>query len=243
MADRKRAPLLSRFAVGYEQLCRVVLLAVTVNVAMLVHTLAGAVVVGFFPSLAAAYGTWRSWLLDDDRSWSVRHSWQVFHRLWRTDLAAANALGWPQAAIWAVLLYGHWLIAHNPALRMSRLGAACAGVSIVVIVLFGLFTLLSWAVFANFDESAGWTMRVTAQMVIARPLCSLALAALVVLVAGTWQTWPGILAAFGLSVPAGAAVGCVYALGRLPGMSRAERRTVPPESPVPSGAPASSTGR
>ena len=44
---------MKRFAVGYEFLCRIVMMVVVANVAFLVHTLLGLVVVGFFPSIAA----------------------------------------------------------------------------------------------------------------------------------------------------------------------------------------------
>ena len=40
---------MKRFAVGYEFLCRIVMMVVVANVAFLVHTLLGLVVVGFFP--------------------------------------------------------------------------------------------------------------------------------------------------------------------------------------------------
>ena len=46
---------MKRFAVGYEFLCRIVMMVVVANVAFLVHTLLGLVVVGFFPSIAATY--------------------------------------------------------------------------------------------------------------------------------------------------------------------------------------------
>ena len=74
---------MKRFAVGYEFLCRIVMMVVVANVAFLVHTLLGLVVVGFFPSIAATYATFRTWLLDvDDRSWSISRTWRTFHQAW-----------------------------------------------------------------------------------------------------------------------------------------------------------------
>ena len=46
--------MLARFSVAYERFCRLLLTIFVVNIAMLVHTLLGAVVLGFFPSCAAA---------------------------------------------------------------------------------------------------------------------------------------------------------------------------------------------
>ena len=67
---------MKRFAVGYEFLCRIIMMIVVVNVAFVAHTLLGLIVGGLFPSVAASYATFRSWLLDvDDRSWTVKRTW------------------------------------------------------------------------------------------------------------------------------------------------------------------------
>lgn len=213
--SRKRGTMLGCFAVGYERLCRMVLMAIVINVAMVVYMLAGAVLAGFFPAVAASYATWRTWLLDEDRSWTVRRTWSVFRSSWRAELAGANALGWIQSAVWAVLLYDRWVISHN---NIGRMGAVVAGLMVVVSVLFAMFTLISWVVFVHFDEPVSWTIRMAAQMIVVRPLCSIAVALLCVLVIGVWSTWPGLLVACGLAIPSGVTVGCVYAFGRLPGL-------------------------
>ena len=57
---------MKRFAVGYEFLCRIIMMIVVVNVAFVAHTLLGLIVGGLFPSVAASYATFRSWLLDVD---------------------------------------------------------------------------------------------------------------------------------------------------------------------------------
>ena len=59
---------MTRVALTYERLCRIVLMVFVVNVAMLVHTLMGLILGGFFPSIAAAYATFRTWLIDEDQS-------------------------------------------------------------------------------------------------------------------------------------------------------------------------------
>lgn len=101
---------MKRFAVGYEFLCRIVMMVVVANVAFLVHTLLGLVVVGFFPSIAATYATFRTWLLDvDDRSWSISRTWRTFHQAWLEELGPANKFGWPQFLIWVLLIWEYWL--------------------------------------------------------------------------------------------------------------------------------------
>ena len=59
-------------------------------------------------------------------------------------------------------------------------------------------------------------------MVIARPLLTAIVAALVVTVSAAWVKWPGILMTFGLSVPIFFIVMAVYSFGRLPGMDAHE---------------------
>ena len=90
---------MTRVALTYERLCRIVLMVFVVNVAMLVHTLMGLIVGGFFPSIAAAYATFRTWLIDEDQSWRVRQTWTVFHRAWKDELTQANLFGWGQLII------------------------------------------------------------------------------------------------------------------------------------------------
>lgn len=207
--------MLGRFAVGYERFCHMVLMAIVINIAMIAYTFAGVVLAGFFPAVAASYATWRTWLLDDDRSWTIRRTWSVFHSFWRSEFAGANALGWIQLTVWIVLLYDRWIITHN---NMGRMGAAAAGLMMVVSVMFAVFTLVSWVMFVHFNESIPWVLRMTARMIVVRPLCSIAVTLLCMLIIGIWSTWPGLLVACGLAIPPGVTVGCVYAFGRLPGL-------------------------
>ena len=97
---------MKRFAVGYEFLCRIIMMIFVVHVAFLAHTLLGLVLVGFFPSMAATCTTYRTWLLDlKDRSWTVKQTWMTFHRAWRSELAAANRYGCPQFLDWSLLIW------------------------------------------------------------------------------------------------------------------------------------------
>lgn len=78
---------MKRFAMGYEYFARIIMMILIVHIAVIVHTLLGLVVCGFFPSLAASNTTYRTWLLEvEDRSWTVKHTWTVFHRAWKQEL-------------------------------------------------------------------------------------------------------------------------------------------------------------
>lgn len=207
---------MQRFAVGYEYLCRIVLMLMVCQVAFVVHTLMGLVVGGFFPSIAALYTTFRTWLLDvNDRSWSIRQTWTVFHRSWKAELAPANLFGWPQFIVWALLLWDYYLVNWND---MGRIGYAVSGLLLVVNVFYGLFVLVSWAMRANFDERPLWYVRASLQMVIARPMCSFMVVALLLATVWAYYSWPGLAAALGLTVPVFAVMMAVYSFGRLPGM-------------------------
>lgn len=209
--------MLRSFAVGYERFCRVVLMIAVTHVAFLIHTLMGVVVIGLFPSISATYTTYRTWWLDEDHSWSIRQTWTVFHRAWKDELAGANRFGWPQALLWLLLIFDYWVVNFHDA---GTLGYASAGVLLIGMVFYGLFCSLSWAIRANFNESGWWIVRMTLQMVIARPLCSLCLTVLVILTVCAWMTWPGLVPAFGVALPVFFVMMIVGKFGKVPGMAR-----------------------
>lgn len=207
---------MKRFAMGYEYFARIIMMILIVHIAVIVHTLLGLVVCGFFPSLAASNTTYRTWLLEvEDRSWTVKHTWTVFHRAWKQELGPANAFGWPQFAVWALLIWEYWLTMTN---NMGTFGIVVSGVLLVLNLLYGLFVFMSWAVRSNFDEGFVWVLRTSLTMVIARPLCSLMVFVLFLITVWAYYTWPGLMAAFGVSLPVFATMMAVYSWGRLPGM-------------------------
>lgn len=216
MLRRIEWPIMKRFAVGYEFICRVIMMIVVVHIAFIVHTIMGLVVAGLFPSIAASYATYRSWLIDvDDRSWTVKQTWRTFHKAWKEELASANLLGWPQFLVWALLIWEYWLTMVND---MGNVGFAISGLLLVINLIYGLFVFVSWAVHANFAEGPMWVLRTSLSMVIARPLCSLMVFCLFLLTVWAYYTWPGLMMAFGVSVPCFATMMAVYSWGRLPGM-------------------------
>jgi len=216
MVQDAKEVAVKRIAVGYEYLCRIVMMIAVAHIAWLAHTLLGLVVYGLFPSTAALYGTYRSWLLDvEDRSWTVKRTWITFHRIWVEERNSANLFGWPQALIWVLLIWEYWLVQHND---MGVIGIGVSGALLVLNIFYGLFVLLSWAVRANFDEKPMWVVRTSLSMVVARPLCSLMVVCLFMLTLWAYYTWPGLAVAFGFAVPVFATMMAVYSWGRMPGM-------------------------
>ena len=207
---------MKRFAVGYEFICRIIMMVFVVHVAFIVHTLMGLVVGGLFPSVAACYSTYRTWLLDvGDRSWGVKQTWTVFHRAWVDELAGANMFGWPLFAIWVLLVWDYYLVGWND---MGLLGSALIGALLVLNVFYGLFMMVAWAVRSNFDEKPMWVVRMSLQMVIARPWCSIMVAVLFFITVWVYYQWPGLMIAFGVAVPIFTAMMAIYSFGRIPGM-------------------------
>lgn len=207
---------MNRVAVWYEFVCRVILMVVVVHVAFIVHTVMGLVVAGLFPSIAASCSTYRTWLLDvHDRSWTISRTWTVFHCAWKDELKGANLFGWPQFLVWALLIWEYWLVQNND---MGVVGIGVSGALLLLNLIYGLFVFVSWPVRSNFDEGPWWTLRTSLMMVIARPLCSLMVFLLFLLTIWAYVTWPGLMMAFGVSVPMFATMMAVYSWGRLPGM-------------------------
>ena len=124
-----------------------------VNVAMLAHTLMGLIVGGFFPSIAAAYATFRTWLIDEDQSWRVRQTWTVFHRAWKDELTQANLFGWGQLIIGLALAWDYYLVNWND--LGGVIGVGVSGLLLLLNLVFWTVAALSWSVRANFDEHDG----------------------------------------------------------------------------------------
>lgn len=206
---------MKNFAIGYERFARVVLMVFMVNVAFVVHTVMGLVVVGFFPSVAASYATFRTWILSEDRSWTIRQTWVTFHHAWRDDLGSANAFGWPQFIVGLVLVWDYYLANWND---MGVAGIVASGLLLFAAVLYDVFALVSWVVRAHFQERPWWIVRMSFRMVLGRPFCSLMVVLLLLLTVWAWYTWPGVLMTFGFAVPIFLTVGAVYSFARLPGL-------------------------
>ena len=102
---------------------------------------------------------------------------------------------------------------------MGQLPPVFHSVLLVVLVVYGAFSMLFWAIRANFDENIRWCVKMTLQMLLCRPLCTLCLLVVFLMTVLVWLPWPGVLLAFGLSLPVLVAVGCVYFFGRIPGLN------------------------
>ena len=128
------------------------------------------------------------------------------------------------AVLWGLFLYDYWIVNWHDA---GMFGYACAGILLMVIVIYGLFSMLVWVVRGELCRDESLVRAHALQMLLARPLCSLALFAVFVLSVAMWVRWPGMLVVFGLSLPMLAGTACVYWFGRLPGMDvRAANPTV-----------------
>ena len=207
---------MKRLAVGYEFICRIIMMVAVVNVAFVLHTLLGFVLGGLFPSVAASYSVFRQWLLDVEyRSWTIKRTWTTFHQAWLEEIGAANQLGWPQTIIWLLLIWEYWFVQNND---LGYVGTAVSGVLLVLNVLYGLFVFLSWSVHINFNENLLWTVRTSLVMVVARPLCSFIVLALFLATVWSYYTWPGLMMAFGPAVPIFFTMVAVYSWGKMPGM-------------------------
>lgn len=208
--------MMKRLAVGYEFICRIIMMVAVVNVAFVLHTLFGLIVVGLLPSVAASYSVFRQWLLDvEDRSWTIKRTWTAFHQAWLEEIGTANKLGWPQMIIWLLLIWEYWFVQNN---NLNYVGTAISGVLLLINVLYGLFVFLSWSVHVNFSESLLWTVRTSFAMIIARPVCSFVVLVLFLATVCSYYTWPGLMMAFGPAVPIFFTMLAVYSWGRMPGM-------------------------
>ncbi|MDY0912957.1 DUF624 domain-containing protein [Rathayibacter festucae] len=213
---------MASLAERYEAACRVVLLIVIVSAAMLVFTLRGAVVAGFFPSVAAAHAVHRARLLDADGSWSLRRTVSTFARSWHDEFPRANLPGYALLGVGAVLWVDHRILG---GLEVDAVGVAVTGVLLVVSALFALFAVEFWVVRAHFAERTRWQLRTAALLLLARPLCTLMLAAVLFLLLALATSAPVLgLAAAGAVLPF-AATAVVHAFGRLPGFSRSASRS------------------
>lgn len=205
-----------RLAEGYEFVCRVVLTLFIAHIAFLVHTLMGAVVVGFFPSIAGLYSTFRTWALDvSDRHWTVKRTWNTFHEVWKLNLKSANLVGYPVFALWLFLVWEYWIVQNN---SVGIVGIGVSGGLLLVNFLYGIFLSLVGVIQANFEQSAWWVIKYAAMMAVVRVKNSFII---LLVYAATWWfvwQWPGLIPAFGFSIPVFLIVLSTYCYGRIPGM-------------------------
>ena len=212
---------MASLAERYEAACRVVLLIVVVSAATVLFTLRGAVIAGFFPAVAAAHTVYRARLLDADGDRSLRRAVALFARSWREEFPRANAPGAVLLGAAAVLWLDHRILG---GVDVDGIGVAVTGVLLVVSALFALFAVEFWVVRAHFEERTRWHVRTTVQLLLARPVCTLMLGAVLLLLLALATSLPGLgLAAAGAVLPF-AATAVVAAFGRLPGLSRSAAR-------------------
>lgn len=207
---------MKKFAQKYEFVCRIIMTIITSHVAFIAHTLLGVVVIGFFPSVSALFATYRTWILDvDDRHWTMKQTWLTFHEAWKSDIRGANLYGYPLAFLLGVWIWEYYLTNWND---LGAIGYAISGVLIVLIVFHFVFLLFLGMLRAHFQQKAGWLISRSLQMVIARPISTVLIVALFLLIVWLDWLWPGLFMAFGISPLIFAVVAVTYSFSRLPGM-------------------------
>lgn len=188
--------MISRLAERYEDLCRAVLLVMVVNAAMVVYTLRGLIVIGFFPAVGAAVSTYRRWYWAEDKRWGIVETWNSFSGFWREDMIGANASGYLLTLVWLVLIVDYRVLS---VVQLGIVGPVVAGVLIVVSVFMLVFTAVFWPVRATFDEPWLWHMRCSATVVLGRPLCSVIIVAEAFVLLWAFLHYPAIVVAAGVA--------------------------------------------
>ncbi|TDD69327.1 DUF624 domain-containing protein [Jiangella aurantiaca] len=176
-----------RFGRLYGYLDWPVRLAV-LNLLWLLGVLAGLVLFGLAPATAALYAVLRAYVLD--RSPRL---WHDYWAAWRSSLRSSQlVLGVPILTVWVVVFY----------LLLSRSTPLVWGMA--VLAAGYLATLLQLpAVVAHVDLPAVRSWQVTAEVAWRRPLATVAVAVLVVVLAvGGWLTTPAAVPLFFPALPA-----------------------------------------
>lgn len=165
--------------------------------------LAGGILLGLFPSTAAAHGVLRRDQMEriceeSDQATPPRSSlWREFWSGWRAEFRSANRLGLVLVAVWALLTADRLFLQGGVGVATPWL----SGVVVVVTILLGMASLLVWPVAAHFDETTGRILRMTLALSLSRPL----LTVFVAMIAITWlwllQAAPGVCVVFGAALP------------------------------------------
>jgi uncharacterized membrane protein YesL len=216
--------MIAALAVRYEIACRAILLILAVSVGMVAYTIRGFVIGGVFPSIAAAFPTYRAWLIDPDKSWSAVRGFRTFGRAWREEFPRANLPGAALTGVWIVLWIDHRILQQ---VEIDTVGLVASGVLLVVIALTGVFSIVFWAVRANFAESTRWAVRASVGVVLARPLCTIMLLGLQLIYLWLALSYPAAVIALGPGAPLFAVCLIVFAFARLPGASARHSPTTP----------------
>lgn len=194
-----------------------------VNAAIVVFTIRGLIVAGFFPAVAAAAGTYRRWLLSDEKRWGIIETWRCFSALWHSEMPNANSLGYALAAAWTLVLFDYRVLT---VMQLGVIGPFIAGILIVVALFLLLVTAVIWPVRATFAESTWWQVRYSANLILARPLCSLALTAEFFIVLWGLVYYPAIVVTAGPSALLFITTVTVFAFGHLPRPGESQAREV-----------------
>ena len=220
---------MQQLAVKYEAACRLLMVIFVVNTAMIIYTVRGAVILGFFPALAAAHSTYRAWLLDVDQAWSVKRTLTTFGGAWRTEFRRATLPGLALTAGWLLLWIDHRVLSQVEATVPTL---AASAIVVVVLVFYAVFTCYFWVLRANFDESNRWLARLSAQMVIARPLTTVFMVSAMFIFLWLATVAPALVLTIGPAAAIFASCAIVFSFGRVKGLMPVDRM-VPADDVTP----------
>lgn len=153
-----------------------------VNLLVLLGTLAGGIVLGLAPSLAAAVAVSRKRIRGDAVGLAGE-----FARTWRRELRPANLLQLPSLSMTALLAANLWFFTGQPGSTAIVALLAVAGVIAVV------YHLLLIAMDAHYDLTRRACRRLTAQFLVRFPGVPLLLAASTALLVVATGLVPGLL--------------------------------------------------
>lgn len=161
---------------------------VGLNLLWLLGVLAGLVLFGLAPATAALYTVLRAYVLD--RSPRL---WRDFWAAWRASLVSSQAvLGLPILTVWVVVFY----------LLLSRSTPLAWGMAVVAAGYLATLLLLP-AVVAHVELPVARSWQVTAEVAWRRPLATVGVAVLVVVLAvGGWATTPAAVPLLFPALPA-----------------------------------------
>lgn len=162
-------------------------------------TLRGAVVLGVFPATAAVLAVVRRDAMRGDDGDDRLPLRQEFRAFWRQELGPANVVGYPVAALWAVLLVDRHLLT---VVDLGLAGPVLAGLLWIVTAFAFVMTAALPALSAHYAEGPGALLRRAAVLVVARPRQALVNAVVVAVVLCTYYVVPGLIPVFGVALPA-----------------------------------------
>jgi len=185
---------------------------------MVLGILAGGIVLGLAPALAAVHTELRG----DERRRRIEAQgeigeeppplWRSFWTSWRAEFVRANLLGGVLAIGWALLLVDRTVLAQTG-------GAATpwvSGVLVVLTVVLALVTAVVWPLAAHFSDPLPRILVMAPVLLVRRPVITLGTVGVLAVTVMVWQAVPGLAPVFGVLLPCWAVTALCWRTGSLP---------------------------